>query len=101
MRDLNKGGREPECFTALRQMAVLLIADSSDIRTFVDCNGSRFRFNLDRYKLGGMLATVFEYNLSLLTPREEAEHPIRSVERKGLLAWANYSKSMYPALPSS
>lgn len=91
----DRRGGEPGCFKCLRQLCVLLIASDYDIKTFCDCNGSRFRFNFNTATLGQKLKECFDHCLNLLTPIED-EDVVRVIERQGLQAWRDVMLERYP-----
>jgi hypothetical protein len=86
MRDIGSIG-EPVSLKSFRQLCVLLIAEPGDIKAFVDCYGSRFRFNFNGARLGQVLQRCFDHSLELLAPRED-EDIIRVIERQRLQAWS-------------
>ena len=98
MRDLNevRRGGEPDNVKCLRQLCVLLIASDYDIKAFCDCNGSRFRFNLNTAILGQKLKECFDHCLNLLTPIKD-EDVVRVIERQGLQAWRDVMLERYPS----
>jgi hypothetical protein len=97
MSDLDevRRGGEPDNVKCLRQLCVLLIASDYDIKAFCDCNGSRFRFNLNTATLGQKLKQCFDHCLNLLTPIED-EDVVRVIERQGLQAWRDVMLERYP-----
>ena len=89
-------GQEPDSLKSLRQLLVLLIADSHELQAFCACNGARFRFNPNVAKLGRVMMRSFDHSLALLAARDD-EDPMRAIERQGLRAWRDFVAARYPS----
>ena len=89
-------GQEPDSLKSLRQLLVLLIADSHELQAFCACNGARFRFNPNWAKLGQVILRSFDHSLALLAPRD-GEDPMRAIERQGLKEWRDFVAAKYPS----
>ena len=89
-------GQEPDSLKSLRQLLVLLIADSHELQAFCACNGARFRFNPNWVKLGQVILRSFDHSLALLAPRD-GEDPMRAIERQGLREWRDFVAVKYPS----